>query len=541
MTMVTYKRSKYQFLLATRLLILFMSCVAPLVVAQTSINALQYSSTWGGYDASGATGSATKIVNVAAGNVSASSTDVVNGSQLYATNQSVAANASSITTLSNSVNGLTNDALFWNAEINGLNASALLWNSTLGGYDASHDGVNQQIHNVAAGTASTDAVNLGQLDALVSTSGNAVQYDNGAQTSVTLGGVGALSPVTLTNVAPGALNVTSTDAVNGSQLYATNQNVQTIQNTESGLQSFVNGLANSSMQYNFALSAYDASRQGIAQRISNVAAGIAPSDAVNLTQLDAAIAQVSGSGSGSGNLSALVSSLGGGATYTSGVFIAPSYAIQGTTYSNVGAALSAVNSNLTTLNGDVSALKSSVVGSTSTSTITTTNSGGQAVTTSTPIVTLGGQASNGPVELRNVAEGQSSNDAANVEQVDVAVKEAESYADTAVSNAVASANNYTNAMVSSLSDQFNQKFTQLNRKLDQECAMGSAMSSMIGAAAGASEYGRVAAGAGLCSGGNGAVAVGYATQVGDNAHLNLGASFSGGQGSIGVGVGWDLH
>ncbi|WP_411353803.1 hypothetical protein, partial [Burkholderia anthinoferrum] len=44
---------------------------------------------------------------------------------------------------------------------------------------------------------------------------NSVQYDNAAHTSVTLGGVGATTPVTLTNVAAG---VNPTDAVNYSQL-----------------------------------------------------------------------------------------------------------------------------------------------------------------------------------------------------------------------------------------------------------------------------------------------------------------------------------
>ncbi|OXL26414.1 hypothetical protein CAN34_03230, partial [Psychrobacter sp. DAB_AL32B] len=51
---------------------------------------------------------------------------------------------------------------------------------------------------------------------------NSVQYDSPAQTSVTLGGVGAAAPVVLTNIAAGDLSTTSTDAVNGSQLHATN-------------------------------------------------------------------------------------------------------------------------------------------------------------------------------------------------------------------------------------------------------------------------------------------------------------------------------
>jgi autotransporter adhesin len=57
------------------------------------------------------------------------------------------------------------------------------------------------------------------LQSVASMAGNAVQYDNAAHTSVTLGGVGAASAVALTNVAAGAVTATSTDAVNGSQLF----------------------------------------------------------------------------------------------------------------------------------------------------------------------------------------------------------------------------------------------------------------------------------------------------------------------------------
>lgn len=94
-----------------------------------------------------------------------------------------------------------------------------------------------QIHNVAAGTAQTDAANVGQVQAAqqtaISTSetytdSKAVEYDNASKSSVTLGGVdaagNAVTPaVTLSNVADGAVDATSTQAVNGAQLYQTQQ------------------------------------------------------------------------------------------------------------------------------------------------------------------------------------------------------------------------------------------------------------------------------------------------------------------------------
>ncbi|MEI7298751.1 peptide ABC transporter permease, partial [Paraburkholderia tropica] len=67
---------------------------------------------------------------------------------------------------------------------------------------------------------------------------DAVLYDSSSHNSVTLGGTSPTSTVKLTNVGPGTLSSTSTDAVNGSQLYATNSNVSNVSNTVNNI---VNG------------------------------------------------------------------------------------------------------------------------------------------------------------------------------------------------------------------------------------------------------------------------------------------------------------
>lgn len=128
------------------------------------------------------------------------------------------------------------------------------------------NGITRQITGLAAGTADTDAVNVAQLKAVKGDASQAVteskkhssvvagnnikvevtsqanaaggtEYsvstaDNVSFSSVTVGaasisqaGIQAGSQK-ITNVAPGTISATSTDAVNGSQLYQTNQTVQ---------------------------------------------------------------------------------------------------------------------------------------------------------------------------------------------------------------------------------------------------------------------------------------------------------------------------
>ena len=94
-------------------------------------------------------------------------------------------------------------------------------------------GQERQITNVAAGSAATDAVNLAQLEGVTAVADNSVQYDDASKTIVTLAGPlstdgGVTGGTRLTNLQQGVLSATSTDAVNGSQLDATNTEVSNI-------------------------------------------------------------------------------------------------------------------------------------------------------------------------------------------------------------------------------------------------------------------------------------------------------------------------
>ncbi|EBB6546581.1 hypothetical protein CO200_24555, partial [Salmonella enterica] len=118
-------------------------------------------------------GSDSKITNLAAGTLAADSTDAVNGSQLFDTNEKVDQNTADITTNTDSINQNTTDIATNTTNINSLSNSvttltddALLWDGSASAFSANHSGSDSKITNLAAGTLaadSTDAVNGSQL------------------------------------------------------------------------------------------------------------------------------------------------------------------------------------------------------------------------------------------------------------------------------------------------------------------------------------------------------------------------------------------
>jgi autotransporter adhesin len=141
--------------------------------------------------------------NLANGVVSAASTDAVNGGQLYGVASSVAdalGGGSTVTT-----NGSITNPTY----IVGGNTY-----NNVGGAITNLDGRVTNIENTVT-----------QISGQVA---NAVQYDSSTHEKITLGGTDSTTAVQLTNVQNGVLSESSTDAVNGAQLYATNVQVQNL-------------------------------------------------------------------------------------------------------------------------------------------------------------------------------------------------------------------------------------------------------------------------------------------------------------------------
>ena len=329
---------------------------------------------WNGtaFSAAHGTDATSKITNVKDGDLTAGSTDAVNGSQLKTTNDAVAANTTNIATNTTNITNLT-DA------VDSLGDDSLLWNATAGAFSAAHGTeATSKITNVKDGdltAGSTDAVNGSQLkttnDAVAANTTNIATNttnitnltdavdslgDDSLLWNATAGAFSAAhgteATSKITNVKDGDLTAGSTDAVNGSQLKTTNDavaanttNIATNTTNITNLTDAVDSLGDDSLLWNATAGAFSAKHgtNGTDSKITNLLAGTVSSDstdAINGSQLY-------------GLADSFTSYLGGGADISdAGVLTGPTYTIGGTDYNNVGDALAAINTSFSTSLGD---------------------------------------------------------------------------------------------------------------------------------------------------------------------------------------------
>jgi trimeric autotransporter adhesin len=229
-----------------------------------------------------------QIQGVADGAVNATSTDAINGSQLFYSIQALSA-AISVPVAADNVNNLAAPnvvagrngvAIGYGAASSGQNSVALGNGSTDGGranvVSVGAADATRQIINVGAGTQGTDAVNVSQLQPLVTAlgGGTTINTTTGAVTGPTY------------NV--GGTNYTDV----GSALAATNK--LAVQYTPD---------ANGNPTNQITLSG---ANNGQPVRISNVAAGVNNNDAVNVGQLNAVSSRIDQFASGLSSLAGTV-------------------------------------------------------------------------------------------------------------------------------------------------------------------------------------------------------------------------------------------
>ncbi|EFI9568028.1 adhesin [Escherichia coli] len=372
---------------------------------------------WNGtaFSAKHGTEATSKITNVTAGDLTAGSTDAVNGSQLKTTNDNVSTNTTNITNLTDSVGDLKDDSLLWNktagafSAAHGTEATSKITNLLAGKVSSdSTDAINgSQLYGVADSFTSylgggadisdagvltgptytiggTDYTNVGDALAAINTSfssslGDALLWDATAGKFSAKHGINN-DPSVITDVANGAVSSTSSDAIDGSQLYGVSDYIadalggNAVVNADGSITTPTYAIAGGSYDnVGDALEAIDTTlddallwdetanggngafsaahgKDKTASVITNVANG-----AVSATSSDA----INGSQLYSTN-KYIADALGGDAEVNAdGTITAPTYTIANTDYNNVGEALDALDNNALLWDEDAGAYNAS--------------------------------------------------------------------------------------------------------------------------------------------------------------------------------------
>ncbi|TSD84301.1 hypothetical protein FFK22_033190 [Mycobacterium sp. KBS0706] len=297
----------------------------------------------------GAPGAERTITNVAAGRIAIDSTDAVNGSQLFATNTSV-------NTLNTKVDNINNGG-----GIKYFHATSTLADSQATGTDSTAAGpeaVASVQDGVAVGHGATAGANAGDVAlgsgsttaAVVATAGTTIAgkgYSFAGATPTSTVSVGAPGAErTITNVAAGRLSATSTDAVNGSQLFATNSAVSILgtQINNGGIGPVQYSDPNEPTKPNGGTPTFDLTLVGKGSgpvKLHNMDVGVVSkdsTDAINGSQLF-------------GTAQSITNILGGGSKVNpDGSITGPTFVVQGNNYSTIYDAVGAVNDSLTNIN-----------------------------------------------------------------------------------------------------------------------------------------------------------------------------------------------
>ncbi|WP_370578449.1 ESPR-type extended signal peptide-containing protein [Snodgrassella alvi] len=288
-------------------------------VSSLSQDALQWNSGISAYDASHGSGSAQRITHVAAGDVSAHSTDAINGGQFFAlsnsastglsslstsmssmadiqqgsistiiadnlkeVNQNVSSLSTGLNTANSDIGSLSSGYVNINKQVSSLNQDALQWNSGISAYDASHgSGSAQRITHVAAGDVSahsTDAINGGQFFALSSSASTGLSSLSTSMSSMADIQQGSISTIIADNLKEVNQNVSSLST----GLNTANSDIASLSSGYVNINKQVSSLSQDALQWNSDIKAYDASHgSGSAQKITHVAAGNVSEDSTD--------------------------------------------------------------------------------------------------------------------------------------------------------------------------------------------------------------------------------------------------------------------
>ncbi len=245
-------------------------------------------------------------------------------------------------------------------------------NAAAAGFQASASGESSVAVGMRAAAGAAGSVALGRSASVDAAATNSVAL--GRNSSATVANTVSVGNATLqrkiVNMADGALSATSKEAVNGSQLFATNGRLTTAEGNITTLTTNVAGNTSdiAALRNSVGIVQQDAATNDItvgagsvggsvslrdansdSRTLTGVRAGAARTDAVNVSQLQSAL-----------------DGIGGGQTVDpgTGVIGAPTFNVGGTDVHTVGAALTNLDGRVTTVQGDVTNLQTNIANGT---------------------------------------------------------------------------------------------------------------------------------------------------------------------------------
>ena len=293
-----------------------------------------------------------KIINVAAGTLSATSMDAVNGSQLYATNMNVSNLQTSVNNINNGTAGLVQQ----NATTKAITVASATAGTTV---DFTGTAGTRQLKGVSQGTSDTDAVNVSQLKGVTTALGGGATVDptTGAVIAPTYTVTNADGTTSAVNTVGDAVsNLDGRVAGNTKDIATLNTNVSNITNQlnngEVGLVQQDATTGNITVAKGLNGNVVDfTNAQGSARVLTGVAAGTVNAssvDAINGSQLFNASASTA-------------SAMGGGTTVNpDGTITAPSYVVNGQTVHNAGDAITNLDTEVTNVAGRMDSITNEI-------------------------------------------------------------------------------------------------------------------------------------------------------------------------------------
>jgi hypothetical protein len=260
-------------------------------------------------------------------------------------------------------------------------------------------------------------------------------------------------------------------------------------------------------------------------RLTQLSNGSDPTDAVAVQQLFG-----------------FANAFGAGSSFAGGVFVSPSFNLDGNLFSDTNGALQYLDGRINGIVIPPVAPPAPPTPPPVSVSSTDPNAVHYDAGSNDASVTLQGE--NGTT-IHNVAAGIAPTDAANVGQVSAAITTSENYTNSQVTQAIQTANSYTDASSKQTLNwakaYTDQKIAGLSRQISDVSAMSTAMSQQVATFAGASpeNHNRIAGGIGM-SGGRAATSIGY-QHVSDSGHMSWNVGAAVGQDdktTVGAGMGF---